>query len=77
MSFFWPFYGDYWIIGLDNDYRYAVVSNEEGSTLWILSRTPVLEPTLYADALAIAQKQGVNVSLLQKTEQQGCQYPEF
>ncbi|MBX9699277.1 MAG: lipocalin family protein, partial [Acetobacteraceae bacterium] len=25
VSFFWPFYGDYWVLGLDPDYRWAVV----------------------------------------------------
>src|SRR3982751_5765726 len=25
VTFFWPFYGNYWIIGLDPEYRYAVV----------------------------------------------------
>mgnify|MGYP001436808827 CR=1 FL=1 len=25
VTFFWPFYGDYWIIGLDRDYRWGVV----------------------------------------------------
>src|SRR3954469_16364143 len=25
VTFFWPFFGDYWIIDLDRDYQYAVV----------------------------------------------------
>ena len=27
VSFFWPFKADYWVIGLDPDYRWAVVGN--------------------------------------------------
>ena len=40
VSLFW---GDYWIIGLDEDYRYAVVGVPSRKYGWILSRTPVLE----------------------------------
>ena len=38
VQFFWPFKGDYWIIKLAEDYRYAVVSEPEKNYLWILSR---------------------------------------
>lgn len=50
IQFFWPFKSDYWIIGLADDYSWAVISNSEKSTLWILSRTPKMEKKLY-DAL--------------------------
>lgn len=38
VSFFWPFYGDYWVIMLADDYSYAVVSEPTKEYLWILSR---------------------------------------
>lgn len=75
VSFFWPFYGDYHIIGLDSDYRYAVVSNEEGSTLWILSRTPELAKDLLDQALEIATKNELDLSKFQYQVQKGCTYP--
>ncbi|MFC2074175.1 lipocalin family protein [Campylobacterota bacterium] len=43
VSFFRPFYGDYWIIMLDSQYRYAVVGDPSREYLWILSRTPTLD----------------------------------
>lgn len=43
VSFFWPFYGKYWIIDLDPDYKYAVVSEPKRKYLWILSRTDNLD----------------------------------
>ena len=43
VTFFWPFSGKYWIIELGDDYEYAVVSEPGRSTLWILSRTEVLD----------------------------------
>jgi apolipoprotein D and lipocalin family protein len=40
VTFFWPFYGDYWVIGLSPDYRYTIVGEPNRKYLWILSRTP-------------------------------------
>jgi len=38
VSFFRPFYGDYWIIDLDENYKYALVGTPSRKYLWILSR---------------------------------------
>jgi len=46
VSFFRPFYGDYWIIMLEDQYRYAVVGDPSREYLWILSRTPKLEKSI-------------------------------
>ncbi|NVJ52756.1 MAG: lipocalin family protein [Campylobacteraceae bacterium] len=43
VSFFWPFFGDYWIIMLDKNYSYAVISEPSKEYLWILSRTKKLD----------------------------------
>jgi apolipoprotein D and lipocalin family protein len=40
---------EYWIIELDEDYSYAVVTNSRRSSLFILNRTPAMEETLYQD----------------------------
>ena len=42
VTFFWPFYGDYWVIMLADDYRYSVVGDPERKYLWILARGTVL-----------------------------------
>jgi apolipoprotein D and lipocalin family protein len=52
VTFFWPFEGDYWILELDQDYRYAVVGEPSRSTLWILSRTPQMDDATYQDIIA-------------------------
>ena len=72
VTFFWPFSGDYWIIGLASDYRYSVVSNKSGSTLWILSRTPTMQNQDYQEALMIALSNGINIDKLKTTNQVGC-----
>ena len=43
ISLFW---GNYWIIGLDKDYSYAVVGEPKRKYGWILSRNPKLSPEL-------------------------------
>ena len=43
VSFFGPFYGDYWIIMLDDAYSYAVIGTPSREYFWILSRTPKME----------------------------------
>ncbi|AFL90522.1 bacterial lipocalin [Terriglobus roseus DSM 18391] len=50
VTFFWPFYGNYWIIGLDPDYRWAIVGEPGRKYGWILARTPSL-PAATLDAI--------------------------
>jgi apolipoprotein D and lipocalin family protein len=69
VTFFWPFYGDYWVIGLDPDYRWAVVGAPGREYLWILSRTPVMAEGDRAQALATAAAQGFDLDRLQPTPQ--------
>ncbi len=49
MTFFWPFYGDYWILDLGPNYEYAVVGEPKRRYLWILSRTPQINDALYQE----------------------------
>lgn len=67
VSFFWPFRSDYWVIGLDSDYRWAVVGNPNRKYLWILSRTPELPKPLLDAALNTATAQGYDLGQLRYT----------
>ena len=67
--------GSYWIVGLDPDYRFAVVTDKHAYSLYILSRTPELAADLYASALAIANEQGLRTRKLEITAQRDCRYP--
>lgn len=67
VSFFWPFKADYWVIGLDADYRWALVGNPNRKYLWLLSRTPQLPQPLLGAALASAKAQGFDLSQLRYT----------
>jgi apolipoprotein D and lipocalin family protein len=69
VQFFWPFRGDYWIIALDPEYRYAVVGHPSRDYLWILSRTPTMDPAIYATLLAGIEAQGFDLERLTPTPQ--------
>lgn len=63
-------WGDYWIIGLAQDYSYAVVGEPGREYLWILSRTPNMSGESYQAALKQAAEQGFDVTKLQRTKQE-------
>lgn len=69
VSFFWPFEGDYWILELGADYDYAVVGTPNRKYLWILSRTPQMDPALYRGIMERMRRQGFNTSQLTMTPQ--------
>jgi apolipoprotein D and lipocalin family protein len=69
VQFFWPFYGKYWIIDLAPDYSYAVVGHPNRKFLWILSRTPAMDETLYNEILVKLKALGFDVSKIVKTLQ--------
>ncbi len=47
VTFFWPFWGDYWVIELADDYSYAVVGHPSRKYLWILGRSPRMQQEIY------------------------------
>ncbi len=63
------FWGDYWIIGLDKDYRYAVVGTPSRKFGWILSRTTSLTPSERQSVDDILKKNGYNPTDFIETEQ--------
>lgn len=64
VTFFWPFSGDYWIIDLGEQYEYAVVSGPDRKYLWILCRTPAMDPDRYRALVASLQTRGFDVGRL-------------
>ena len=65
VSFFGPFYGAYNIIALDEqDYQWSLVAGPNTDYLWILSRSPVLEPVVLEQLLAQARSLGFDTEAL-------------
>ena len=59
----------YWIVELDEDYQYAVVTNDTRFVLYILSRTPTMEDAVYEDILYRVVKKGFDANRLERTLQ--------
>ncbi len=72
VTFFWPFYGKYWIIALGWDYDYAVVGEPSRKYLWILSRNPQMPADLYREITGRLAAKGYDASKLVKTRQTGA-----
>ncbi|WDE13561.1 lipocalin family protein [Thalassomonas haliotis] len=51
VSFFGPFYASYLIFDLGTDYQYSLVTSNNRSYLWLLSRTPKITDALKGDLL--------------------------
>ena len=66
VTFFWPFYGDYWIIKLGNDYDYAVVGTPNRKYLWLLSRKPTMDENLFSEIVEFVKSKGFDVTSLVK-----------
>ncbi len=52
------FWGDYWIIGLDENYQWAIVGTPSRKYGWILGRKPQLDAEQMANIERILQEQG-------------------
>lgn len=68
----WP--GSYWIVALDPNYQWAAVSDLFGYSLYLMARTPTLDPVSYLDAVDAIDASHVNTSNLQMEVQEGCSY---
>jgi apolipoprotein D and lipocalin family protein len=64
VQFFWPFSGDYWVIALDPQYHWAMVGEPSRNYLWILSRTPELDPVILHDLTKRAAELDFDVNRL-------------
>ena len=69
LSFLPLVWGDYWVIDLDSQYQVAAVSDPRREYLWVLSRTPQLDPKVYADLLQRLKQQQFDIQKLELTSQ--------
>ena len=60
---------DHWVVMLDDQYRYAVVSDPRRQSLWVLSRTPKLDDGVYDDIVGRLRMQRYPVEQLVRTPQ--------
>ena len=63
------FYGDYWILGLGENYEYAVVGTPSRKYGWILSRERNMSHELFEEAYSVVEQQGYDRKEFEKTVQ--------
>jgi len=72
VSCFGPFYGSYIVFDLDRaGYQYALVAGPDKSYLWLLSRTPTMNPDKQRELIAKAKALGFDTTKLVFVEQDG------
>ena len=64
-----PFWGDYWIIGLDENYQWAIVGTPGRKYGWVLSRTPSLPDSTMQTIFEILKSQHYNPDDFEISEQ--------
>ena len=65
VTFFWPFYGGYNVIELDQEnYSYALICGPDKKYLWILARTKKLDAVITETLIDKARALGFNTSEL-------------
>lgn len=61
--------GNYWIVDLDPNYRWAIVSDPTGQTGYLLTRTKTVSDSVRAELYARAKAKGVNTTNMTTTAQ--------
>lgn len=69
LSFISAVWGDYWIIDLEEDYKYAVIGDPKREYFWILSREAAMNDATYQNILRRAEAKGFNPGKVVKTAQ--------
>lgn len=69
VSFFGPFFGDYWVLDHADDYSWSIVGEPSGRYLWILARSATLPENEVVRLYMRAQALGYDTSLLLRTPQ--------
>ena len=75
LSFVPGVWADYWVIDLDAGYQLAAVSGPTRKYLWVLSRTPKVDPAAYDALLARLRAQGYDTQALIPTPQAAVPKP--
>lgn len=69
VSFFGPFYGDYWVLDHADDYTWSIVGEGSGRYLWLLTREAEPGEALVQALTARARALGYDTTMLRRTQQ--------
>ena len=68
VSFFGPFYGDYWVLDRDDNYDWAIVGEPSGKYLWLLSRVANPSEEIRELMMQRVNEMGYNMDLIRTTK---------
>jgi apolipoprotein D and lipocalin family protein len=71
VSFFGPFYGNYWVLDHGDDYDWTIVGEPSGRYLWVLTRTAHPAREVLAQLEARVRALGYDWSLVRVTKHSG------
>ncbi|WP_077146547.1 lipocalin family protein [Sphingopyxis sp. KK2] len=69
VSFFGPFYGNYWVLDHGEDYEWSIVGEPTGRYLWVLTRDMWPTQTLLRHLETRVRELGYDWSLVRRTQQ--------
>lgn len=69
LTFFHLIRGNLWVIGLDPEYRWALMGTPSRKRLWLIARAPQIGTADYDQAMAIAAEQGYDSARVIRTAQ--------
>jgi apolipoprotein D and lipocalin family protein len=69
IQFLWPFKFPYLIIYLDPDYQSTAVATDDKKYLWIMSRTPQMNPVHYEEIMKLVTAQGFDTNKIIRVPQ--------
>ena len=68
VSFFFPFFGDYWVLDHADDYSWSIVGEPSGRYLWLLAREARPDPATRSTLETRAKELGYDWSLVRVTK---------
>lgn len=69
VSFFWPFYGDYWVLDHGDAYDWTIVGEPSGHYLWLMTRDVHPSAETVQNLKDRAAQMGYDLGLLRMTKQ--------
>jgi apolipoprotein D and lipocalin family protein len=64
VTYTWPFARKYWVLAVGEGYDWALVSDPNHKSLWVLSRTSTMTPELLDEIEKMAVAQGFDMAKL-------------
>ena len=62
MQIFWPVKAEYRVVYLDVDYQTTIIGRTKRDFVWVMARTPAIDPETFATLMTTVQTLGYDLS---------------